>query len=68
MTALCNGRHLRGENLEIWRLNCNVLTIRLGLYLLLIYSLHGGWVLPVGGTKPRTFAPRLRMRDDSVYK
>ena len=24
-TALCKGRHLRGENLEFWHLHCNVL-------------------------------------------
>ena len=41
--ALSRWRHLRGENLE--------------LYLFLIYSVHGGWALPIGGAAPRTFAP-----------
>ena len=31
--------------------------VSVSLYLFLIYSVHRGWVLPVGGAAPRTFAP-----------
>ena len=31
--------------------------IDVSLYLFLIYSVHRGWVLPIGGVAPRTFVP-----------
>jgi len=45
------GAAFEGENLEFWRLHYNVLA--LSLYLFLIYSVHRGWVLPVGGARRR---------------
>jgi len=54
------GWHFAGAAFE-WRkfgilafvLQC----VSASLYLLLIYSVHRGWQLPVGGAAPRTFAP-----------
>jgi len=50
--ALCRGAAYEGRQLEILAFALQYVSV----ILFLIYSVHRGWVLPVGGAAPWTFA------------